>query len=219
MPNWCGNELTIQGKTGVLACLEAIEGDCDTEGPRYLDFQRIVPMPAILEATCSPIDKRGVVLLGDDAAAQEMLSCPWIRAKGITEMSALRDYLRECWPEAEETAKRSIQAEQETGCRDWYEWRVGRSEHGFLDGHWGTKWNACCTDLPYGATDTRAVIRFSTAWSPPLPVILELSKLFPKLIFTLRYWEGGCGFRGTMQARTGKVLRAACHDYRGPRGG
>jgi len=48
MPNWCENKLTISGRAGVLACLEAIKGEPDEDGPRHIDFQRIVPMPAIL---------------------------------------------------------------------------------------------------------------------------------------------------------------------------
>ena len=145
-------------------------------------------MPAILEGTCSPVDKRGLVLLGDDLLGQEMLSCPWVREKGIVDLDNLRNYLREHCPESETEAKHSIQAEQETSYRDWYEWRGRRSKNGYCDGHWGTKWNALCCAPVNGATDTQALIAFSTAWSPPRPVIVELSKTFPKLTFTLKYW-------------------------------
>ncbi len=69
------------------------------------------------------------------------------------------------------------------------------------------------------ATDTRATIAFRTAWSPPEPVILELSKQFPKLTFTLKYWEGGAAFRGILRVKAGEVLRAASYHYAGPRGG
>lgn len=219
MPNWCENELTIQGGSGVLACLDAIQGDAGEKGPCHIDFQRIVPMPAILEGTSSPVDKRGLVLLGDDAEGREMLSYPWVRQERIANLDALRSYLRENCPEAEEHARRSIQAEQETGYRDWYERRIGRCESGFGDGHWGTKWNACCSELLDGTTDSHAVVAFSTAWTPPSPVVLQLSKRFPKLTFTLKYWEGRAGFCGTMRARAGKILRDVSRQYRGPRGG
>ncbi len=51
MPNWCENKLTIRGKNGVLGCLDVIKGEPDVDGPRHIDFQRIVPMPAILVGT------------------------------------------------------------------------------------------------------------------------------------------------------------------------
>ncbi len=50
MPNYCDNELIIKGSSGVLACVEAIKGEPDDDGrARYVDFQKIVPMPAILD--------------------------------------------------------------------------------------------------------------------------------------------------------------------------
>jgi len=219
MPNWCENELTIQGKSGVRTCLQAIQGDVEDGVPRYIDFQRIVPMPAILEGTSSPADKRGLVLLGDDALGREMLSYPWVRATGITDLEALRKYLREHCPESEEAERRSFRAKHETGCHDWYEWRVNTTVNGNCHGHWGTKWNASCCACLNDPTDMRAVIAFSTAWSPPQPVIIELSKTFPTLTFTLKYWERGCGCRGILRARAGKVLRDVSYDYSGPRGG
>jgi hypothetical protein len=208
------------GRSGVLACLEAIKGEPDEDGPCYIDFQKIVPMPAILEGTVSGSDADlGCVLLGDEKLGEKMLSYDWVKEKGITDLEALRKYLREHHPEAEEAGRRSLQAEQETGCRDWYEWRAGKMTDGFTAGHWGTKWNACYFGPLEDATDTRADIAFCTAWSPPAPVIMELSRQFPKLTFTLKYWEGGCGFRGMLRVKAGRVSGAATYDYSGPRGG
>ena len=207
MPNYCENELIIKGRGGVFACLEAIRGEPDEDGsPRYIDFQKIVPMPAILEGTSSPPDVEGRVLLGDDARGLEMLSWGWVQQAGVTDLDGLRRYIRQRFPDAEEKARRSIQAEQETGCSDWYEWRVGRMENLFRDGHWGTKWNACYFALVDSPTDTRAKIGFCTAWSPPKPVIVELSKQLPGLSFTLKYWECGCGFRGILRVKAGRDL-------------
>ena len=172
MPNWCENELTISGRSGVLACLVAIKEEPD-EGndgqPRYIDFQRIVPMPGGLA------------------------------------------------PDAEEMDEQSILAE--TGCRDWDEWRDGTPENAYNDGHWGTCQNACYFGPPINATDRRADLAFETAWSPPSPVIIALSKQFPTLNFTLRYWECGCGFSGILRVRNGCILRNDRFDYGGSRGG
>jgi hypothetical protein len=220
MPNWCENELVVRGKAGVLAYLAAIEGQADEDGRHHIDFQKILPMPAILEGTVpGSSSEMGRVLLGDDDLGQKMLSYPWVQAEAITTLEQLQNYIRQHHPESENDGKRSLQAEKETGCRDWLEWRAGTMENHFQDGHWGTKWNAChCAPLE-NATDQRAKLEFSTAWSPPTPVILELSRQFPLLTFTLKYWEGLMGFRGVFRVKAGNVLCDADYDYRGPRGG
>ena len=70
--------------------------------------------------------------------------------------------------------------------------------------HWGTKWNATdsqvCTDHSdpehkyLQITDQEAQFWFQTAWSPPVPVIVALGKLFPDLTFELGYGETGLCF-------------------------
>ena len=220
MPNWCNNKLTIRGTSGVLECLEAIKGEPNEDGPVYIDFQRIVPMPAILDQTESGSNAdMGRVLFGDDVLGEEMLSYSWARGAGITDLGGLRSHIREKYPEAEEAGKRAIHAKQKTGCYDWYEWRVGTMENLFKDGHWGTKWNVCYAFLDDGPTDTRANLAFDTAWSPPIPVIIQLSKQFPKLAFTLKYWEGGCGFRGILRVKAGNVQKNETYNYSGGRKG
>jgi hypothetical protein len=152
----------------------------------------------------------GRILFGDDALGQEMLSYPWVQEDNITDLEELRKYIREHYPDVEEAGKHSIQAEQETGYRDWWEWQCQ---------HWGTKWNACWSSLAGNTTDTRADLGFNTAWSPPLPVIVELSKQFPNLTFTLKYWECGMGFRGIFRAKAGQILKNNSYGYSGRRGG
>jgi hypothetical protein len=49
--------------------------------------------------------------------------------------------------------------------------------------NWGTKWNACDAELK-----AHGLITFNTAWAPPIPVIRELSKRFPKVVFSIEYW-------------------------------
>lgn len=74
----------------------------------------------------------------------------------------------------------------------WYNWNVK---------NWGTKWNS--QGARWSADDT--VINFDTAWSPPLPIVLELSKLFEDVVFALRYEEGGMAFAGDYVCVNGKV--------------
>lgn len=51
---------------------------------------------------------------------------------------------------------------------DWYNWNIS---------NWGTKWDA--SDVAFFERDNLLIYEFSTAWSPPEPVIVKLSKLFP----------------------------------------
>jgi hypothetical protein len=67
--------------------------------------------------------------------------------------------------------------------------------------HWGTKWNACEPTLvkkeDWGDGELFAYIKFSTAWTPPLPVIDALAKLFARLKITLFYVEECYTFSGS----------------------
>ena len=78
--------------------------------------------------------------------------------------------------------------------------------------HWGTKWNVDCTRRGN-------VLRFETAWSPPLPVMAAMATRFPALTFTLRYYEGGQGFQGKAVWRDGKEVENVQKAYHGNLGG
>ena len=91
---------------------------------------------------------------------------------------------------------------------NWYNWNCN---------NWGTKWDASdpnVIDIPSATT-----YEFSTAWSPPLPVIIAAAKQFPKLTFDLRYWESGIGFQGRLRVKDDEVFIRENKDYNGQRGG
>jgi hypothetical protein len=84
--------------------------------------------------------------------------------------------------------------------------------------NWGTKWNA--KDVSVSDFVERSMLyTFSTAWSPPIPVVKAMSEKFPKLVFTLRYYECGVGFKGVYKVKNGEVLDQMEGAYRGSRGG
>lgn len=84
--------------------------------------------------------------------------------------------------------------------------------------NWGTKWGMY--DFSEWKRFKRsAFIRFDSAWSPPLPVIRAIAKKFPKLKFTIRYYERGCAFKGVLQVKGDTVLLEKKDEYRGHRGG
>jgi hypothetical protein len=105
----------------------------------------------------------------------------------------------------------------------WYYWRLG---------HWGTKWQpdrfqvegaevseAGLVGIPVYGGEAEVMVTFDTAWSPPLPVILAMSRTFPTLRFELRYFESSCGFNGLYVCEGGEVLADETGDYFGDRGG
>lgn len=91
---------------------------------------------------------------------------------------------------------------------DWYNWNIA---------NWGTKWDA--SDPALNTTATSLVYDFDTAWSPPCPAVIAMSKMFPELKFSLRYWEGGMGFQGKFVAKAGEILTDISMEYKGGKGG
>tara|TARA_R110002020_G_scaffold4445_4_gene19440 strand:- start:2302 stop:2724 length:423 start_codon:yes stop_codon:yes gene_type:complete len=62
------------------------------------------------------------------------------------------------------------------GNNNWYDWSSK---------NWGTKWNACHTQINFEC-DEEIELEFDTAWDTPRPIIKKLKKKFPKL----RFWGG-----------------------------
>lgn len=91
------------------------------------------------------------------------------------------------YPDSEPEKKKARQAEQESlkkkyGAAGWYDWCVK---------NWGTKWTASYCSVESDASGL--IYKFETAWAPPTPVILMLSKKFPELTFVHEaHEEGGC---------------------------
>ena len=84
--------------------------------------------------------------------------------------------------------------------------------------NWGTKWNFC--DVELKETKSSLHYHFQTAWSPPIPVIVKMSELYPHLVFTLKYYEQGRGFAGILTIKEKKLLkRVENNAYQGGRGG
>jgi len=94
------------------------------------------------------------------------------------------------------------------GTDNWYDWSVS---------NWGTKWDL--SDPRIVAWRKHLRYTFRTAWSPPLPAVKRMAAQFPLLTLTLRWWEGGMGFRGTLTVRGDAVLEQREDKYRGSRGG
>lgn len=97
----------------------------------------------------------------------------------------------------------------EYGHADWYSWSIV---------NWGTKWNANEPILTARCAGSIAYT-FSTAWSPPLPIIQALAERFPKLKLSLKYYECGCAFKGYVKYAKGVLIEEGEGTYAGKRGG
>ncbi len=201
MNTWCKNVLTIRSKQGgVLECLAAIRRESDNEGRvPLIDFNRIVPMPKVLEDTVSHPDLRGLFLVGDQEAGRQLLLRPWALQEGIATLEALRHYLerQEDYEELLARGRRAREAQRMTGFDDRRAWCLV---------HWGTQFPAHRTSFQGPATDQKASLEFLTYLRPPCRVIEVLSARFYDLSFTLRYREPLQGLKGILHLRNGIPL-------------
>lgn len=94
---------------------------------------------------------------------------------------------------------------------NWYNWNVA---------NWGTKWDAYDvhgTLVHSTSTNTNHLrYRFNTAWSPPVPVVEAMMRMFPELQFSLRYedesgWGGSLSGLGDIWTRDEEYDAATTH--------
>jgi hypothetical protein len=95
----------------------------------------------------------------------------------------------------EEAKKRNL---KECGYESFYDWSVK---------HWGTKWNCCDPFI------NELGMSFTTAWSPPTPVIEALATLLNKDI-RMTYIEEGMSFVGEFYAYGNGTIVDNCYDIK-----
>ena len=108
--------------------------------------------------------------------------------------------------------------QKEFGHSDWYSWSVA---------FWGTTWNAgsstVFTEMESGlqvlaradsnkGPQATATFDFATAWSPPKPVIVALSEMYPNLKITHSFIEEGMAFGGIDAYFGGDLIEEATND-------
>ena len=182
MPNWTTNYLSMPKKV-------ALQHLVKKEGDRYdFDFNTLIPMPEAYEdlEAGSRTDEAIVVFLTD------CLTCKPEKEKHKLLYALVENLFTEDW--AGEVYKRCLKYSPEEmdvlynmgrryvenyakyGATTWYDWCCN---------NWGTKWNACDTELIGGTLegsedDESVEIQFSTAWSMPMPIAEELARRYPE---------------------------------------
>jgi len=95
------------------------------------------------------------------------------------------------------------------GMPQWFNWRVE---------NWGTKWEPSEVEVKRKKLKEMK-ITFNTAWSPPCPIIIVLGRMFPKVVFKLKYYDGLGGFKGYFEVAKSEVTVDETSKYHGKRGG
>jgi hypothetical protein len=94
----------------------------------------------------------------------------------------------------------------------WYDWNVR---------NWGTKWDVAVSSVEtnpdtymedtVNGENHVVYYNFETAWSRPMPALLNLSSQYPDLLFTLSY-EEETGWGGECELLRGKVISESEYD-------
>ncbi len=192
MPNHVTTRCTVTGPTEDIQRFRTTM-ICVPEGgdEPTLDFDRIIPMPGVIKNTGSAayIDLGIEILTGRPRAngwSSSHLTMPWVQELGISTISELRAWAEKERPAALESGRKALQAFQETGCYDWYDWSVK---------HWGTKWNSYNFEIEY-EDDDQISFHFDTAWSFPDPIFEKLAEVFPTLQFYCACFDEMWNFAG-----------------------
>lgn len=212
MPNHIANCLRFHSPTA----MEALEA---CKSPKYdFDFETLIPMPASVRDIVENGSDRyipflmnldGAYLLweklrGDFGGRYAALP----RWQGFTSMRDgwMETHLREIVGDAPiDNALAMIRAFAETGHKGWYEWSVA---------NWGTKWNSYA---PCGVDEHEGLpqLRFTTAWTYPLPVLQAFAVKHPNASFDFWAFDEGWNFFAIGGASRGKFT---CQQFKPDRG-
>lgn len=205
MPNYVTNRLVLTGSQEDLSQFveaQIIKNEKDEE---FLDFNRVIPKPEALEdpkGASSEIEMAFAAWYGPDKvdiskttdlidllqakllALETYLTFQWVKEAGVKDRKGFQKYLLKRNPRAKEMADRMVHNLKHYGSANWYDWAVK---------NWGTKWNAA--PLEWGPREhERIEFLFDTAWSPPEPIFLELSRLYQGIRFDISSFDDGWNF-------------------------
>lgn len=191
MPNNTSCLLHIEGDINQINKLisEVSDGDC------IFSFNKIVPMPESLNVSSgtksnSDLDSYKWTI-GDKEPLTEIynnLSKSSRLSKNKKSDITLEEFANEQVALADlKNGKQVYENIKNYGHATWYEW---------CNDNWGTKWQAYNLSEEWLVGDKEAEIDFCTAWSPPIPIIEQLSFNYPDLKFKMKFADEGKNFLG-----------------------
>ena len=223
MPNWVSNHLTIYGENAVEVLRSLLVKSEDNDCGYELDFNKIIPMPeelniesgsctqdcaklyvnAMLEG-CDAYKKYAALYVqafGKDVAMSEDEQIKTMQYALLHKDFNTRKVMFETKADVYAYGKKALDNYAKYGAKDWYDWRRG---------NWGTKWNACRTQI--NDLD-KPEIYFDTAWSTPIPVLDKLSQMYPDLKFDFEFADEDIGRNaGDMLIQNGEILKGGFLD-------
>jgi hypothetical protein len=205
MPNHMRNEIIAAAHV-----IDSLKGEPLDNNKNEVDFNTVIPMPAVLEGDCGMhIDDWAKLAMGhyplsyfqqthahpgDSAANGDWgAAADALHVGNVLRLLAEGPFPKDFNEKDFAMFLQRIRALKETGFTSWYDWAVK---------HWGTKWNAYDVKRLNETT-----VRFDTAWSPPIPVIEALSRKFPKAKIRFTWADEDYGAKvGKIVVRNGGVI-------------
>lgn len=179
----------------------------DERNEMYFDFNKIIPMPEELDMISGSVEDNAIkayMKYHGNPALQKMMDAKskWNILAGNYEIS--EEEISRCAESNNMTVDELIKAGERYclnvfyhGFTTWYDWCCE---------YWGTKWNAYETNIVDEDT-----VEFCTAWSAPLPVVQQLSRMYPDKVVSIMWADEdrGCN-TGEIAYQNGLVALDEC---------
>lgn len=217
MPNWCEQELTIKGSKLKLKKFL----DYAKTKRKCIDEEKFVPMPNELKESVSGSQEMLYDAFYGDISIFDHYE--WIPKEIKGNREKIKEYFRKQYEDADKIAEMYKISMDKYGVKTWYEWALV---------NWGTKWGICHPTIDEeileillhtlnikDVKEGTLLYHFESAWSPADRIVQKMSEIFKDLVFTLEFWESGCGYKGKYVFKNGEMLEATEEKYHGDRGG
>lgn len=223
MPNWVCNHLTIHGENAVEVMRSYLTENKENDFGYDFDFNKLIPMPEELNIISGSVTKDcaqlyvNAMLDGSDAYVKyaKLYSKAFDRSFILTEseQKQLMEYalrytdfpdkklLFSNKAEVYAYGKRALDNYEKYGAKDWYDWCCD---------NWGSKWNACNTQIN---DINKADIYFDTAWSAVPYIIAKLAEQHPECRIEYEYAEEDIGANaGYINFENGEITGDAHYE-------
>lgn len=188
MPNWVFNKVYFSGNKEKIKELK----DFVTTSESCFDFNKLIPMPEELKMESGYMETVAI-------------DCAKARNRGKKTSASYENYKvswkeKETFDELADLGDKYLSNLEKYGSTTWYDWCCR---------NWGTKWNAC--EPSWQGDD---YVNFNTAWSAPLSVYEQMTKLFPEVLFDVSYADEDMGHNcGTVSWDGNELSWVPMEDY------